>query len=214
MVLFTSVNLKRSLNNDDSCTRKANSSETTVLIVEDDSDLAELYANWLQKEYTVKTATSGEAALQIVDEQTDVVLLDWQMPGLSGDEVLETIRSRGADCLVAMVTSLEPTNEAVKMPFDEYIVKPVDRDELQNHVDQLVKRREYSRLHRDYFAVMSKLGLLMTYFSPSERAQSETYDQLVARRDELKAQIGAIEQEFNCSDFEAVMQGWSDSTAQ
>jgi DNA-binding response OmpR family regulator len=61
---------------------------TRLLVVEDDPDLAALREVRLADEYGVRTAHSGEAALEsMADHGADVVLLDRRMPGLSGDEV-------------------------------------------------------------------------------------------------------------------------------
>ena len=79
-----------------------------VLVVEDEPDLADLYATWLKIDYSVRTAYGGEEAVEQLDDEIDVVLLDRRMPGLSGDEVLTKIRERGIDCYVSMVTAVEP----------------------------------------------------------------------------------------------------------
>jgi CheY-like chemotaxis protein len=65
----------------------------TVLIVDDESEVADVYALRLREEYETRTAYGGEEALDTIDSDMDVVLLDRRMPDLSGDEVLERIRS-------------------------------------------------------------------------------------------------------------------------
>jgi len=102
-----------------------------VLVVEDEPDLADLYAAWLGDEYRVRTAYGGQEALDELDEaddEVDAILLDRRMPGLSGDEVLAAVRERGIDCRVAMVTAVEPDFDILKMGFDDYLVKPVTSD--------------------------------------------------------------------------------------
>ncbi len=79
-----------------------------VLVVEDEPDLADLYATWLRGEYRVRVAYGGREALEKLDDEVEVVLLDRRMPDLSGDEALKEIRERGFDCRVAMVTAVEP----------------------------------------------------------------------------------------------------------
>ena len=64
--------------------------QTTVLVVEDDADLAALYAEWLADDYDVRVAHSGKEALSVLaDVDVDVALLDRRMGTISGDEVLE-----------------------------------------------------------------------------------------------------------------------------
>lgn len=60
----------------------------TVLIVEDEQPLADLYAKFLESTYTVRTAYDGTEALDSMSHEVDVVLLDRRMSGLSGEEVL------------------------------------------------------------------------------------------------------------------------------
>jgi len=79
-------------------------------------------------DHEVRTAYSGEEALEKVDEDVDIVLLDRllpDLPDLPGDEVLERVRERGLDCRVVMVTAVDPDFDIVELPVDEYIHKPV-----------------------------------------------------------------------------------------
>ena len=82
--------------------------------------------------HDVRTAYGGEEALEKADEDVDLVFLDRQMPDMSGDDVLERVRERGLDCRVVMVTAVDPDFDIVEMPFDDYLTKPVMRDDV-NH---------------------------------------------------------------------------------
>ena len=115
-----------------------------VLVVEDEPDLADLYAAWLGDEYRVRTAYGGREALDELDEadEVDAILLDRRMPGLSGDEVLTAVRDRGIDCRVAMVTAVEPDFDILEMGFDDYLVKPVSKDDLLGVVETMRSRSE------------------------------------------------------------------------
>ena len=110
----------------------------TVLIVEDERDLADLYAEWLESAgHRTRTAYRGTTALEAADEVVDVALLDRRLPEMQGEEVLDRIRERGLGCAVAMVTAVEPEADIVEMGFDEYAVKPVGESELTALVDEL-----------------------------------------------------------------------------
>jgi CheY-like chemotaxis protein len=78
-------------------TESRNMPQTTVLVVEDDSGLAEMYRLGLELEgYRVVTASSGEAALQTLSHlQPDIICLDISLPGIDGFRVLEHLRSSG-----------------------------------------------------------------------------------------------------------------------
>ncbi|MGQ3414051.1 response regulator [Natrinema sp. LN54] len=161
----------------------------SVLIVEDEPDLANLYAAWLEEECTVERAADGADALAAIDDSIDVVLLDRRMPGLSGSTVLETIRDRGLECRVAMVTAVEPDFEIIEMGFDDYLVKPVSQDELVGVIDQLLLRTTYDEQLREFFALASKKALLDDQKDEPERRSSQEYaelrDRLAVRRVEV-----------------------------
>ena len=109
-----------------------------VLIVEDERELADLYGEWLEMAgCSVRTAYDGRAAIEYLDSEVDVVLLDRRLPEIRGKQVLERIRDSERDCSVAMVTAVEPEVDIVEMGFDEYIVKPVEQAELTDLVDEL-----------------------------------------------------------------------------
>jgi DNA-binding response OmpR family regulator len=128
----------------------------TVLVVDDQEDLAELYGTFLAAEYDVRTATGGAQALARATDAVDVVLLDRRMPDMSGDEVLERLRDRGLEVQVAMLTAVEPDGDILEMPFDDYEVKPVDGDGLRELVEHLLERASYDEWSREYFRLVSK----------------------------------------------------------
>ena len=112
----------------------------TVLLVDDERELVEIYEMWFEGEYETRSAYGGKKALEVFDETIDVVLLDRRMPRMSGDEVLERLRENGHDCPVVMVTAVEPDQGIVELAFDEYVVKPADRAELIEAVDRALAR--------------------------------------------------------------------------
>jgi CheY-like chemotaxis protein len=159
-----------------------------VLAVDDEQRVTQAFELWLD-DYEVRTATGGEEALEKLDESVDVVLLDRQMPGLSGDEVLERIRDRGYDCRVAMVTGVDPDFEIVEMPFDDYVRKPVDQDSLQSVVDRLLEIDDYDDRLREYFSTARKQATLEAEKPRSRLAESEEYAELVDRRKQLQNEV-------------------------
>ena len=180
------------------------SSPPNILVVEDETELAELFAEWLSEEYDVEVATDGERALKLVDHNTDVVLLDRLMPGLSGDEVLESIRDRGLDPRVAMVTAVEPDFDVLDMGFDDYVVKPLFRADIQRLVRGLLERDAYDRELSELFSTVSKLAALESHKEPDELADSEEYQQLEAKLERTRERVEQLEADMSEEDFEAV----------
>jgi DNA-binding response OmpR family regulator len=161
----------------------------TVLVVEDEPDLADLYATWLDGEYAVRTAYGGRDALAAIDETVDVILLDRRMPDLPGDEVLATVRDRGIGCRVAMVTAVEPDFDIVAMGFDDYLVKPVSKEALRGTVENLLQREEYVDGVGELFSLASKKALLESEKGPADLERSEEYQELTERLDALREDL-------------------------
>lgn len=161
----------------------------TVLVVDDDEDVIETYKFWLDDEYDLRTATSGQEALEQLEAAVDVVLLDRLMPGLSGEEVLEEIRASGFDCRVAMATAIEPDPSIVEMPFDAYVTKALDYEEVQETIERLLARSEYDETVREHYAVAEKLATLEDQHPDDKLADSEEYQRLRERFEELDEQV-------------------------
>ncbi|WP_246983864.1 response regulator [Halorientalis marina] len=175
-------------------------SEPTLLVVDDETEVADVYALKLEREYTVRTAYGGEEALEAVDEDVDVVLLDRRMPDLSGDEVLETIRERGLDCRVIMITAVDPDFDIIDMDFDDYLCKPVESDDLLTAVEQQLTARDYDERLTEYFELTSKIALLKAEKTPQELDANEDVAALEDRIDALSEEIDETLTEFE--DFE------------
>jgi DNA-binding response OmpR family regulator len=174
--------------------------EPTLLVVDDEKEVADVYALKLEREYTVRTAYGGEEALEKVDDDVDVVLLDRRMPDLSGDEVLEAIRDRGLDCRVIMITAVDPDFDIIDMDFDDYLCKPVESDDLLTAVEQQLTASEYDERLTEYFELTSKLALLEAEKTPQELDENEDIAELQARIDALRTEMDETLTEFE--DFE------------
>ncbi|MXR53153.1 response regulator [Halovenus sp. WSH3] len=159
----------------------------TVLIVEDQEGLAEAYEAVVEMEYDARVATSGEQALERVDDGVDVVLLDRRMPGMSGDQVLAEFVERGIAAKVAMLTAVEPDTDIVEMACDDYVTKPIDNDELLGLVDTLLKRSEYDRRIQRFFRLAAKKAAL----EQADKESTDEYERLVSDMAELREEIGS-----------------------
>ncbi|MFW6152876.1 MAG: HalX domain-containing protein [Halobacteriota archaeon] len=161
----------------------------TILVVDDEERLADLFGTWLEDAYEVRTAYDGQSALDQLDDSVSVVLLDRRMPGLSGDEVLDRIRERGIDCRVIMVTAVDPDFDIIEMGFDDYIVKPIARDELLDIIEQVTTRAKYDTELQEYFSLVSKKALLEAEKSDRELDENDEYRKLTDRVDTLRRQV-------------------------
>lgn len=106
--------------------------EVRVVVVDDVSDAADALASALESDgYTVMTACDGEQALALVDQfQPHCVLLDIDMPGMSGQEVAARLRTlHGPELVLIAVTGWGKADDRVShafADFDYYLRKPFD----------------------------------------------------------------------------------------
>lgn len=127
-----------------------------ILLVDDVDLFLELERSYLEGcGYDLVTASSGEEALQRLERVApDILLLDFYMPGMDGDEVCRLIRKnkRWQNLPILMVTAAgkpEEVQRCLQSGCDDYITKPVNKQELREKVQRLlgeVKRRKDERV--------------------------------------------------------------------
>ncbi|MEO6904443.1 MAG: bifunctional response regulator/alkaline phosphatase family protein [Bacteroidia bacterium] len=106
-----------------------------VLWTDDEIDLLKPHILFLEeKGYEVQTATSGDEALELIDKNNfSVVLLDENMPGLSGLETLNRLKAKHADLPVIMITKSEEEHlmeDAIGSKISDYLIKPVNPNQI------------------------------------------------------------------------------------
>jgi two-component system, OmpR family, response regulator MprA len=123
----------------------AHERQARVLIVEDDDDIAQVLQRSLRLEgYETRIAADGEAALgAAADFVPDLVVLDLGLPKLDGMDVARRLRAAD-DVPILMLTArdaLESRVEGLDAGADDYLVKPIERQELLARLRALLRRR-------------------------------------------------------------------------
>ena len=118
-----------------------------VLLVDDEDIFREATARQLKvRGFTVLTADGGEAALELVkSDPPDVVLLDQEMPGMHGSETFVAIKELNPLIEVIMLTgntSVENALELMKLGTFDYLMKPVNIDELLYKIEDAYARKQ------------------------------------------------------------------------
>jgi DNA-binding response OmpR family regulator len=119
-----------------------------VLIVEDEQDIAGLIKHTLERSGSAEAeiAVSGDAALKVVaDRPPDLIILDLNLPVLSGIEVCRILRSRsdGKHVPIIMLTARTSENDRVsglELGADDYVTKPFSLRELTARVRAVLRR--------------------------------------------------------------------------
>ena len=118
-----------------------------ILVVDDDASIRKVLGFILEETgYTVRTASSGADALEIIDKDLpDLVLADIKMPGMDGLVLLREIRKLDDALPVIMLTAfgtVETAVEAMKLGATDYLTKPISRDELTLIVGKTLRVRD------------------------------------------------------------------------
>lgn len=137
-------------------------SEGTVLLVEDDDAVRQVYSRLLARSgFTVLPACNGSEAVRIFESQAvDLVVSDIGMPGMTGVDLLKAVRLQDLDVPVILMTGnpqVETAAEAVAQGALRYLTKPIDVAELQRIALQAVRLHRLARVKRQ---ALAELGFL------------------------------------------------------
>ncbi|MBA4079495.1 MAG: DNA-binding response regulator [Cyanobacteria bacterium PR.023] len=116
-----------------------------ILFVEDDKDLSAVVNEWLTADgYTVEVAHDGLTGWEFLRQYNyDVVILDWNLPGLSGPEMCNRYRAGGGVAPVIMLTAKSQITEKMEgfdSGVDDYLTKPFNLKELSARLRALLRR--------------------------------------------------------------------------
>lgn len=123
---------------------------TRILVVDDETDIAGLIKHTLERQgdVDVQVVSSGDAALKAVsDHAPDLMILDLNLPVLSGTEVCRLVRSKPATARLPIIMLTARTGEAdrvsgLDLGADDYITKPFSLRELAARVRAVLRRKQ------------------------------------------------------------------------
>lgn len=150
-----------------------------ILVAEDDKSTAKLMKAVLKHNgYEVFEAANGVEALDIMDKQhIDLILLDVMMPEMDGYEFTEQLRSCGDNTPILMVTAKQLPEERCKgflVGTDDYMVKPVNEEEMLLRIKALLRR---ARIVNEHKLHIGKVTLDYDSLTVSKNGQSQTLPQ-------------------------------------
>ncbi len=119
-----------------------------ILVVEDEMDLVQVTCNYLQKaEFICENATDFLSAEdKLVTYDYDIVILDINLPGGNGLDLLKYIKKnkpRTGVLIVSAKNSLDDKLKGLDLGADDYITKPFHLAELNSRINSLIRRRHY-----------------------------------------------------------------------
>jgi len=150
----------------------ASDSPIDLLLVEDDGQFREMASEWMtRKGHRVQSAANAQEALRHCERQAvDVVLADMNMPGISGLELLQRLKSNGVDSEVIILTgqaTVQTAVEAMKLGACDYLTKPFPLSDLEHRCRQAAER---GRLRREN----ANLKTIIELHRPTSRIVGES----------------------------------------
>lgn len=119
-------------------------SKQKILIVDDDTNISELIALYLNKEcFATQCVEDGESALEALNTfQPDLILLDLMLPGMDGYQVCREIRKIGTTPIIMLSAKGEIFDKVLGLELgaDDYMIKPFDSKELVARVKAVLRR--------------------------------------------------------------------------
>ena len=118
-----------------------------ILLVEDDKDLSDRISDFLSREgHVPEQITDGtEAADRIKFYEYDLLILDWELPGIAGIDICKNYRAAGGSTPVLMLTGKDAINDKITgldTGADDYLTKPFDFRELSSRIKALLRRQQ------------------------------------------------------------------------
>jgi len=159
----------------------------TILIADDDDDIREILKDTLNSlGARIVTAINGQECLDRVEaDAPDLILLDIEMPGKSGLQVLQDLRQRGSETTIIMITAygtIERAVQAMKQGAYDFITKPFDLDHIALTVEKALERERLKRGLEHFSEAMGERYRLIGGESPKMRAAIETAKKAAASR--------------------------------
>lgn len=165
-----------------------------VLIIDDSQEIRDFLSEYIlqPKGFEVLQASNGLMGLEMaIAKEPDLMIVDQQMPRLTGLEVLEKLRERGVEIPAILATahgSEETAVAAFRLGIRDYVIKPFDADEISDSVDRALRE---SRLQRERDQLVQQL--------------MESNSQLQRRAQELNVLYGVGKSVASSLDLEEVL---------
>ncbi|MEJ2746823.1 MAG: response regulator [Anaerolineae bacterium] len=165
-----------------------------VLIIDDSQEIRDFLSDYILKPkgFEVLMASNGLMGLEMaIAKEPDLMIVDQQMPRLTGLEVLEKLQERGIDIPAILATahgSEETAVQAFRLGIRDYVIKPFDADEISESVDRALRE---SRLQRERDQLVQQL--------------MESNSQLQRRAQELNVLYGVGKSVASSLDLEEVL---------
>jgi len=152
-------------------------SDIGILVVDDEASVRDALHKWFEFDgYRVDSAADATIALQKLQDATwDIVLLDIKMPGMDGLELQRRIKEIDKDIITIMITafaSVDTSIQALKEGAFDYVVKPVDPDDMSHLIRNAVEQRRLFYENQQLRSHIEELNLTDDIVGQSEQLKA------------------------------------------
>ena len=182
------------------------STDTTVLIIVADRDERETYTGWLD-DHDTRVAPGDDVStdtLDKLDDDVDVVVLDGGLTEPDSAELIGRIRARRVGCQIALLSDVSIAGTIHSLDVDEYVPRPVTREELRATVDRLADRVILLETVETYLTLVERKRNFERRFDADELAEQSHYreltGELVGRRRQIDSLLAQLADEINDAD--------------
>ncbi len=155
-----------------------------ILIIEDDAAIREgIYVLLRGEGYTVSEAENGMAGLEVLSEETDLVILDVMMPGMTGIETCREIRKVSSVPILFLTAKDREEDKLTGFAAggDDYLVKPFSYAELLGRINALLRRRTvYDRVTKEVSSEQ-----IITWITHGDLKLNTEFNQVLSNNEEL-----------------------------
>lgn len=173
--------------------RRYESDRPSVLILEDERMVADIFTEYFSGSYDVQYVRTGEEAIDAyTHDEHDLLIIDRKLEQMSGDAAAAQIRAEHEQQLILCVSGVEPGDEIAELAVDDYIHKPVEEEEMKTRLELLLTRAELDATARTYLSLRSKQIALLDMHGKAA-TKMDGYRSCTARIEELDLSAGQRE---------------------
>jgi DNA-binding response OmpR family regulator/DNA-binding HxlR family transcriptional regulator len=176
----------------DAWNRRYERGRSSVLILEDERMVADIFTEYFAESYDVQHVRTGEEAIETYTDDIDLLIVDRKLEGMSGDDVAARIRAEHEQPLILCVSGVEPDDDICELAVDDYIHKPVEEAEMKTRLELLLDRAALDATARTYLSLRSK-QIALTDTHGKAATKMDGYRSCAARIEELDLSAGQRE---------------------
>lgn len=178
---------------------------TSVLIVEDNREVARVYEAWLANDFDVTVTFRGADAIDILAESDhDILILDRRLPDMDGDAVLASLEARGYTGYCIMITGTVPNLDIIDLSIDGYLTKPITKQELIQTIARLQSVGVYDMAMREYYSLVQKKAVLTAHGRFESIDNIDEFEMINEQIERIRGQISRVGKRFESGEYRAL----------